>query len=90
MSLCLDGRIPDNVLAKSLGRLGQVDRETIRKTVRPWAEALVSVPGTDFTQIRLGALAYSDLAERAQVRQRRSAKRQSNIAWAKARQPNQE
>jgi hypothetical protein len=80
----LDGRVPDSVLAKALGRQGQVDRETIRKTVRPWAEALVSVPGTDSTQIRLGALAYSDLAERAQVRHRRSAKRQSTIASAKA------
>lgn len=71
----LDVRISDSMLAKALGSQGQVDRVMIRKTVRPWADALVSPTGRDFTPNRLGALAYSDLAERAQVRKRRSTKR---------------
>jgi hypothetical protein len=70
----LDVRISDSILAEALGSRGQVDRVMIRKTVRPWAEALVSPTDRDFTQNRLGALAYSDLAERAEVRHRRSTK----------------
>jgi hypothetical protein len=76
----LDSRIPDSVLARALGPQGQVDREMIRKTVRPLAEALVSP--SNF-QTRLGALAYSDLAERAKVRHRRIAKCQSNRSLSK-------
>jgi hypothetical protein len=83
-----ESRIPDSVLAKALGPQGQVDREKIRKTVRPLAEALISLPG-DFPQARLRALAYSDAAERAEVKHRRSAKHQSNKALAKTQLPDQ-
>jgi len=68
----LDGRITDSVLAGALGPQGQVDREKIRKTLRPLVEALVAY---HFTHGHLSALAYSDRAERAEVRNRRSAKR---------------
>src|SRR5208282_620349 len=58
----LDSRIPDSVLAKALGPQGQVDEVMIRRTVRPLAKALLS---PDYPT-RLGALAYSDRAQRGE------------------------
>lgn len=80
-----DGRIPDSVLVKAYGPKGQVDREMIRKTIRPLAEALLSSHG--FPRTRLGALAHSELAERTEAARRRNAKLPSNIASARTRQP---
>lgn len=48
-----DGRIPDSVMAKAIDPEDQVDRVMIRKTVRPWADALVSPLHRDFTPICL-------------------------------------
>jgi len=75
----LDTRIPDSVLANAVGPEGQVDREMIRKTVRPLAEALIS-KSDDFLRSRLHALAYWSLASRAEAKHRHSAKRQSKLS----------
>ena len=65
------GRISNGLLAKALGPRGQVDSVMIRKTIRPWAEALLSPKAYDFLAFRVGALAYSDRAQRAEAAHRR-------------------
>jgi hypothetical protein len=73
--------MPESVLVSALGPDGQVDENTIRRTVRPLAASLLS-PGGDAPALgRLKALAYFDASQREKIRSRsiESAPRQKTL-----------
>jgi hypothetical protein len=70
--------MPESVLVSALGRGGQTDKDTIRRTVRPLAVNLLS-PGGGSPLDRLGAVAHSAFSQsRNRAIERRKGKKSLN------------